>query len=251
MPELEGKTALITGSGSLGGIGADTALLFAEEGAEVVVSGRHAERGQRVVDTILQAGGKARFLLADLANLDDVAALAEKAGEVDILVNNAAGYSLGPVLKLTAEDFSLMYDTIVRAPFFLVQKLAPGMVARRSGSIVNVSSTAATVALPAGASLYGSAKAALESLTRYWAAELAESNVRANAVAVGPTSTDNVLATMKSLGPGVIDGMAASIPLGRWASPREISQVILFLASERSSFATGGVFAADGGKVAV
>ena len=166
-------------------------------------------------------------------------------------MNNAAGYKLESSLKLTAEDFSLMYDTIVRAAFFLVQKLAPRMVARRWGSIVNVSSTAASVALPGGMSLYGSAKAAMDSLTRYWAAEFAESNVRVNAVAVGPTSTDNVTAAMKSLGHGVIEGMAASIPLGRWASPREISQIILFLASERSSFATGGVFAADGGKVAI
>jgi NAD(P)-dependent dehydrogenase (short-subunit alcohol dehydrogenase family) len=158
MPELEGKTVLITGSGSLGGIGADSALLFAQHGAEVLVAGRHTERGQRVVETILQAGGTARFLLADLA---------------------------------------------------------------------------------------------MDSLTRYWAAEFAQSNVRVNAIAVGPTSTDNVTAAMTSLGPGVIEGMAASIPLGRWASPREISEFILFLASERSSFATGGVFAADGGKVAV
>lgn len=134
MPELEGKTVLITGSGSLGGIGADAALLFAQHGAEVLVSGRHTERGQRVVETILQAGGTARFLLADLANLDDVARLADEAGDVDVLVNNAAGYKLESSLKLTAEDFSLMYDTIVRAAFFLVQKLAPRMVARRSGS---------------------------------------------------------------------------------------------------------------------
>jgi NAD(P)-dependent dehydrogenase (short-subunit alcohol dehydrogenase family) len=113
MPELEGKTVLITGSGSLGGIGADAALLFAQQGAEVLVSGRHTERGQRVVETILQAGGAARFLLADLANLDDVARLADEAGDVDVLVNNAAGYKLESSLKLTAEDFSLMYDTIL------------------------------------------------------------------------------------------------------------------------------------------
>ena len=136
-----------------------------------------------MVETILQAGGTARFLLADLANLDDVARLADEAGEVDVLVNNAAGYKLESSLKLTAEDFSLMYDTIVRAAFFLVQKLAPRMVARRSGSIVNVSSTAALVALPGGMSLYGSAKAAMDSLTRYWAAEFAGGNVRVNAVA--------------------------------------------------------------------
>jgi NAD(P)-dependent dehydrogenase (short-subunit alcohol dehydrogenase family) len=100
-------------------------------------------------------------------------------------------------------------------------------------------------------SLYGSCKAALESLTRYWAADFAEHNVRANAVAVGPTTSENVVTTMSTLGPGMLDAMAASIPMGRWATPREISQVILFLASERSSFATGGVFANDGGKVAV
>jgi NAD(P)-dependent dehydrogenase (short-subunit alcohol dehydrogenase family) len=251
MSEFEGKTVLITGSGSLGGIGADAAQLFAEEGAEVLVSGRNTERGQDVVETILKAGGTARFLLADLADLDDVARLADEAGEVDVLVNNAAGYNLGTSQELTPEDFSLMYDTIVRAPYFLVQKLAPRMRARRSGSIVNVSSTAASVALPGGLSLYGSSKAALDSLTRYWAAEFAESNVRVNSVAVGPTSTDNVTATMSALGPGVLEGMAASIPLGRWATPREISQMILFLGSERSSFSTGGVFAADGGKVAV
>jgi NAD(P)-dependent dehydrogenase (short-subunit alcohol dehydrogenase family) len=177
--------------------------------------------------------------------------LGDEAGDVDVLVNNAAGYNLGSSLTLTADDFSLMYDSMVRAPYFLVQKLAPKMIARRSGSIVNVSSTAGSVAIPGGMSLYGSSKAALESLTRYWAAEFAESNVRVNAVAVGPTSSDNVVATMSSLGPGVLEGMAASIPMGRWATVREISQVVLFLASERSSFATGGVFAADGGKVAV
>ena len=251
MPEFEGKTVLITGSGSMGGIGADTALLFAEEGAEVLVTGRNTERGEQVVKAIVHAGGTARFLLADLSNLDDVARLADQAGDVDVLVNNAASYTVGSSLTLTADDFSLMYDSMVRAPYFLVQKLAPKMIARRSGSIVNVSSTAGTVAIPGGMSLYGSCKAALESLTRYWAADFAESNVRVNAVAVGPTTSDNVVATMSTLGPGMLDAMAASIPMGRWANPREISQVILFLASERSSFATGGVFANDGGKVAV
>jgi len=251
MPELEGKKVLITGAGSLGGLGAVTAQLFAQEGAEVLVAGRHTARGQEVVDTIVADGGTARFLLADLRDLDDVAQLADEAGEVDVLVNNAAGYNVESTLKLTADDYSLMFESIVRAPFFLVQKLAPGMLARRSGSIVNVSSTAASVALPGGVSLYGAAKAALDSLTRYWAAEFAESNVRVNSVAVGPTSTDNITKTFSAMGPGVLEAMAASIPLGRWAEPSEIAQVLLFLASERSSFATGGVFPADGGKVAV
>jgi NAD(P)-dependent dehydrogenase (short-subunit alcohol dehydrogenase family) len=247
MPELEGKKVLITGAGSLGGLGADTAQLFAQEGAEVLVTGRHTERGQQVVKTILQAGGTARFLLADLRKLDDVAQLADEAGEVDVLVNNAAAFNL----ESTAEDFSLIYDTNVRAPFFLVQKLAPGMLARRSGSIVSVSSTAASVALPGGMAIYGSSKSALESLTRYWAIEFANSNVRVNAVSAGPISTANPMATWEAMGPGVIEGMAASIPLGRWASPREMSQIILFLASERSSFVTGSIFDGGGGRSAV
>jgi NAD(P)-dependent dehydrogenase (short-subunit alcohol dehydrogenase family) len=251
MSELDGKTVLITGAGSLGGLGADTAQLFAEEGAEVLVTGRDTERGQLVVDSIVQAGGTARFLLADLTNLDEVARLADEAGDVDILVNNAAGYNLGSTLELNPDDFSLMMDTNVRAPFFLVQKLAPGMLARRSGSIVNVSSTVASVAIPGGMSLYGTSKAALDALTRYWAAEFAESNVRVNSIAVGPTTTENVTTMMNSIDPGMMDGLASLIPLRRWASSREISQCILFLASERSSFATGGVFAADGGKVAI
>jgi NAD(P)-dependent dehydrogenase (short-subunit alcohol dehydrogenase family) len=251
MPELEGKTALITGSGALGGIGGDTAALFAQEGAEVVITGRNLERGQQVVESIHKEGGRARFVLADLADLDDVARLADETGEVDILINNAASYNLGSSLQLTVEDFNLMYDSIVRAPYFLVQKIAAGMVERGSGSIVNVSSTAASVALPGGMSLYGSAKAALDSLTRYWAAEFVTSKVRVNSVAVGPTGTENVTAAMTALGPGVMEGLAASIPMNRWAAPREISEVILFLASDRASFATGGVFSVDGGKVAV
>ncbi|MDT7644034.1 MAG: hypothetical protein QOC75_1034, partial [Pseudonocardiales bacterium] len=84
MPELEGKKVLITGAGALGGLGADTAQLFAQEGAEVLVTGRHTERGQQVVDSIAAAGGTARFLLADLRDLDDVAQLADEAGEVDV-----------------------------------------------------------------------------------------------------------------------------------------------------------------------
>jgi NAD(P)-dependent dehydrogenase (short-subunit alcohol dehydrogenase family) len=249
--ELDGKQVLITGAGSLGGIGADAAALFAEEGAEVLVSGRQAERGEQVVDGILRAGGKARFLLADLANLDDVARLADAAGDIDVLVNNAAGYRLESSLKLTPEDFAMMYDTNVRAPFFLVQKVAPRMLARRSGSIVNVSTMSASIGQQGGMSLYGSSKSSLESLTRYWAAEFAADNVRVNAVALGPTSSDNVTATMNSLGPGVVQNLLSSIPLGRWASTREVSRILLFLASERSSFITGSVLAADGGRTAV
>jgi len=108
MPELEGKTVLVTGSGSLGGIGADTALLFAQQGAEVLVSGRHTERGQQVVDAILRAGGTARFLLADLANLDDVSRLAGEAGEVDVLVNNAAGSFGTPKREATPEGLVVL-----------------------------------------------------------------------------------------------------------------------------------------------
>ncbi|WP_326642659.1 SDR family oxidoreductase [Nonomuraea fuscirosea] len=239
--ELENKTVLITGAGSQGGIGADAAELLAEEGARVLVTGRHRERGEQVVKTITAAGGNARFLLADLSKLDDVHRLADEAGEVDVLVNNAAAYALGSSLELTAENYTAMYDTNVRAPFLLVQRLAPAMIARGSGSIINISTIAARGSMP-GMSLYGSTKGAIESLTRSWAAEFAPYNVRVNALAPGTINTDNVSAVMGE----AWHELEKANPTKRIGRPREISQAVLFLASDRSSYVSGSVMTVDG-----
>lgn len=244
--ELEGKIALITGGGATGGIGAAIAQLFARNGAELVLSGRDAERGAEAVRSIESHGGKARFVQADLTNLHDVGRLATEAGDVDVLVHNAASITAGPALEQDVASFDEVFSTNVRAPYFLTQALAPAMLARGSGSIISISTMAASFGLP-GMSVYGASKAALESLTRTLAAEFGPSNVRVNAVAPGPTRSEKVVGMMAE----ALEGLGQTTPLARTASIEEIAEVVLFLASDRSSYITGAVIAADGGRTAV
>ncbi|MBR7838743.1 SDR family oxidoreductase [Actinospica durhamensis] len=252
--ELTGKTALVTGA--TGGIGGETAKLLAAAGAQVVVTGRDSARGAALVKAITEQGGAARFEAADLADPASLRALVEAAGEVDILVNNAALFPMGPTIAPDTGDgrggfdtasFDAVFATNVRAPYQLVAAFAPGMVARGSGAIVNVSTMAARIGM-AGLPVYSATKAALESLTRTWAAELSPSGVRVNTVAPGPTRTDMVLATMGEEGAGQV---GATTLLGRLADPKEIAQVIVFLASDRAAYLTGATVAADGGRTAV
>ncbi|HZL19656.1 MAG TPA: SDR family oxidoreductase [Polyangia bacterium] len=242
--ELKNKIALITGATS--GIGAATAKLFAAEGAEVVVAGRNAAAGQKVVEGITRDQGRARFVLADLADLAALRRLADAAGTVDILVHNAAVFPMGPSIDQNPTAFDEALAINVRAPFFLTAALAPQMLARKSGSIINVTTMAAEMGLP-GLSIYSATKAALGSLTRTWAAEFAPAGVRVNSVSPGPTRTEKVMATMGD----AVEQLGRTTPLGRTASPEEIAQVILFLASDRSSYVTGASIAADGGRTAI
>jgi NAD(P)-dependent dehydrogenase (short-subunit alcohol dehydrogenase family) len=242
--QLSNRVALITGSTS--GIGAETARLFASEGADVIVTGRQRERGEQVVREIGDAGGKARFIEADLTDRDALRRVAEDAGEVDILVNNAAAFARGATVDQNADSFDLVIEANVRAPYFLTATLAPGMLAQGRGSIVNVSTMAARIGMP-GLSLYGATKAALESLTRTWAAEFAGSGVRVNGVSPGPTATEGVIARWGS----ALDDLGRTTLLSRTAVPSEIAQAILFLASDRSSYITGATLAADGGRTVI
>ena len=242
--ELTGKTALV--AGSTAGIGAETARLLAAAGAEVVVSGRNAERGTATVRTITDHGGRARFVPADLTDLDSLRRLADEAGAVDVLVNNAGVFPGAPTVSQDVESFDAALAANVRAPYFLTAALAPAMVARGTGSIVNVSTMAARVGMP-GLSVYSATKAALESLTRTWAAEFGPAGVRVNTVAPGPTRTDMVLAAMGEEGAQQI---AKTTLLGRLATPREIAEVILFLATDRAAYLTGATIAADAGRTA-
>ena len=241
--ELANKSALITGSTS--GIGAATAALFAREGASVIVSGRDAARGKKVVDSITQGGGTARYLGADLADLDSVRRLALEAGEIDILVNNAAMFPAAATVAQEPLSFDVAFATNVRAPYFLVAAVAPKMLARRAGAIVNVTTMAAQLGMP-GLSVYGATKAALNQLTRSWAAEFSGAGVRVNSVSPGPTRTEGV----RVMGDGV-EKMGKTTALGRVARPEEIAEVVLFLASSRSSYLTGAIVAADGGRTAI
>jgi NAD(P)-dependent dehydrogenase (short-subunit alcohol dehydrogenase family) len=241
---LKGKTALITGSTS--GIGRAVANRLAIQGADVIISGRDQTRGDEVVSEITAAGGKASFVAADLASFEDVRRLAETGKDVDILVNNAGVFPGGPTADVTEEDFDLNFDVNVKAPFFLTAAIAPRMAARGGGSIVNISTMAATVGM-GGLAAYGASKAALESLTKAWTAEYAAQGVRINVVAPGPTRTPATAA----FGEDAFNALASTIPAGRGADPSELASAVAFLASDEASFVYGAILATDGGRVAV
>ncbi|MCM3302551.1 SDR family NAD(P)-dependent oxidoreductase [Streptomyces pseudogriseolus] len=247
--DFEGKNVLVTGAGARGGIGAATAHAFARGGASVVISGRNAERGAQVVDDITAAGGKARFVLADLSELADVERLAKEAGDIDVLVNNAASYraSIKPALDQDLDAIAESWDTNVRATFALSTRLVRGMIERGSGSIINISSIAAAIAMPNMAT-YGAQKAAVEAFTRSWAAEWGRHGIRVNAVAPGNVTSDNVV---EFIGADQFSNWSEVNPLKRNATPEELAEVIAFVASDRASFVTGQVIVADGGRLAV
>ena len=237
---LTGKTALVTGATS--GIGYAIALQLAAEGAEVVVHGRSTERGEKAVRDIENSGGTARFIAADLSVVDDVRRLADQAGAIDILINNAGVYSFAPTFDTTDAEFDDQIDTNLRAPYLLVQKLVPGMLERGSGSVINVTTVAATT--PAtGAGIYGASKAALELLTKLWADEFGAQGVRVNAVAPGPTRTPGTA----DLGGDLIEGLARTTALGRLADTDEIANVVTFVASPAASYVNGAVLTVGGG----
>jgi NAD(P)-dependent dehydrogenase (short-subunit alcohol dehydrogenase family) len=241
-------TALITGGTS--GIGLAAARKLAQIGLHVLVVGRNAERGKKAVDEIRAAGGKADFISSELRGADSARKLARKAielgnGHVDILINNAGIYPFGPTHEMTEEQFDQVYSTNVKAPYFLVAELAPLMAKRGKGAIVNLSTMVADYGAP-GMSLYGSSKAAINLLTKTWAAEYGPKGVRVNAVSPGPTRTEGT----DAMGEG-LDQLAAHAPAGRPATADEIAEAIVFLATDRASFIHGAKLAVDGGRTAI
>jgi NAD(P)-dependent dehydrogenase (short-subunit alcohol dehydrogenase family) len=241
-------TALITGGTS--GIGRAAANKLAQLGIHVLVVGRNAERGEKAVDEIRAAGGKADFISADLQDAASARTVAKKAidlggGHVDILVNNAGIYPFGPTHEMTEEQFDRVFSINVKAPYFLVAELAPLMAKKGKGAIVNLSTMVADYGAP-GMSLYGSSKAAINLLTKTWAAEYGPRGVRVNAVSPGPTYTEGT----EAMGEG-LKQLAAQGPAGRPATADEIAEAIVFLATERSSFIYGAKLAVDGGRTAV
>ena len=242
-------TALITGATS--GIGRAAADKLAQSGVHVMVVGRNVERGERTIAEIRAAGGKADFISSDLRDAASARAVARKAvelggGNVDILINNAGIFPFGPTHEMSEESFDDVYALNVKAPYFLVAELAPSMAQRGKGAIVNVSTMVADYGA-AGLSLYGSSKAAINLLTKAWAAEYGPKGVRVNAVSPGPTRTEGTVA----MGEEALRQLAAQAPAGRPAAPEEIAEAIVFLATDRASFIQGAVLPVDGGRTAV
>jgi NAD(P)-dependent dehydrogenase (short-subunit alcohol dehydrogenase family) len=249
-PSKNPPVVLITGA--LTGIGRATALAFAQDGARIVVSGRHDDEGQKLVAELGKLGAEAEFLRSDVRHEDDVRSLVDKTvarfGRLDVAVNNAGTEGKpGPVTEQSAESYAATFDTNVLGTLLSMKHELRVMLAQGEGSIVNVSSTYGRTGAP-GASVYVASKHAVEGLTKSAALEAAGSGVRVNVVAPGPIETG-----MLNRFTGTDErkaGLVAGVPLKRTGRPEEIAQTIVFLSSEKAPFITGASFAVDGGKTA-
>ena len=257
MGRLSGKVAIITGGTS--GIGKATALLFAEEGADVVITGRRAELGQSVLDGIRQKDGRGIYVQADHSKADDCSRVVERTlaefGRIDILFNNA-----GIVMKGTAETTSeeVWNDTLainVTAVWRMCQLVIPHMKRQGGGVIVNNGSDWSVVA-GKNAFPYIMSKGAVGMMTKALALDHAREKIRVNAVCPGDTFVDRWLERgyFESSDPvsleEAVKESSAYIPMGRFGKPEEIAKAVLFLASDDSSFVTGHLLLVDGGNTA-
>jgi NAD(P)-dependent dehydrogenase (short-subunit alcohol dehydrogenase family) len=239
-----GGIALVTGSTD--GIGVAIAHTLAAGGAQVIVSGRNAERGERVVQSILDEGGEARFAASDLGTGNGVRALAAAAGPVDILVNNAAMLiAPQPTADVPEDVIDRALATNLKAVILLTGLVAPGMADRGAGSIVNVGSINGLVGL-AHSALYSATKAAIHSLTKSWAAEYGPSGVRVNTVAPGPTITPVMAAYADR-----IQRIIARAPSQRPSTPEQVAAAVAFLVTDDAANIHGATLSVDGGLVAV
>jgi 3-oxoacyl-[acyl-carrier protein] reductase len=233
---LEGRLALVTGGSR--GIGRAIAVELANAGAQVVVGYRSgADEARQVAAEI---GGRA--VQADVSDREQAARLVEEAGEIDILVNNAGLTRDGLIVRMSDEDWRTVIDTNLGGVFATCRAAARGMMKRRSGAIVNLSSVVGVHGNP-GQTNYAASKAGIIGFTKALARELATRNVRANAIAPGYIETG----LTEVLSDGVRDALLASTPLGRLGVPSDVAGAVRFLCSDEASFITGEVLLVDGG----
>ncbi|ODR24780.1 SDR family NAD(P)-dependent oxidoreductase [Mycolicibacterium porcinum] len=244
MGQLDGKTALVTGGTS--GIGLATARRLADEGAYVFITGRDRTRLDAASASIPAHG-----IRSDISKIEELDTLAEEIGKrgkgLDVVFANAGGGDFAALADVTPEHYRDNFDRNVAGTVFTVQKVLP--LLNEGASIVLAGSTAASEGVPAFG-LYAASKAAIRSLGRTWAAELADRKIRVNTVVPGPIETPG----LAGLAPAdqkqdLLDGLTSQVPLKRLGRPEEIAGAVLFLASNQSSFITGAELPVDGGQI--
>jgi 3-oxoacyl-[acyl-carrier protein] reductase len=248
--DLTGKVALVTGASS--GIGAATAILLADLGARVAI-GYHGnpEGAEQVRSKIAAAGGKAIVARADVTKADEIVSLANvvtgQLGPIDILINNAGSLMRRMrILEVREESWDEIQDLNLKSAVLCSQAVAPSMIERKRGTIVNVSSIAGRNGGGPGASAYASAKGGLISFTKALAKELAPQGVRVNAVSPGVIETPF---HERFSTPEMMRNFVTAIPLGRVGRPEECANVIAFLASDAASYVVGETIEVNGGQL--
>ena len=248
--DLTGKVALVTGASS--GIGAATAIALAAQGASVAINYNRNEAGaNQVQQTITAAGGKAIVIQADVTKTADIKAMIERTttelGPIDILVNNAGSLvERKKLLELTEERWDDVMNLNLKSVFLVTQAIAPAMIERKAGSIINLTSIAGRNGGGPGAFAYATAKGGLITLTKGIAKELAPYGIRVNSVSPGVIDTPfhETFSTTE-----MIEGFVKTIPMGRVGTSEETAKVIVFLASDAASYLCGETIEVNGGQL--
>jgi NAD(P)-dependent dehydrogenase (short-subunit alcohol dehydrogenase family) len=246
---LPDKVAIITGAGS--GIGREAALIFAREGARVVVADMNEDAGAQTVEDITSAGGAATFVSTNVAQAASVEAMVQEAegrfGKLDVIFNNAGIFpdADGSVLDTSEDVWDLVMNVNLKGVFLGCKYAIPAMQRAGGGSIINVASFVALIGAATPQIAYTASKGGVLSMTREIAVEFARQNIRANALCPGPVATPLLQSILSD--PVKLQRRLVHIPPGRFAQPTEIANAALYLASDESSYVNGSTFVVDGG----